>query len=653
MAKEALKTKKKTTEASWLSVPYRHLGTMIAIVGTVLYLQTVAFDYTQDDSIVITDNMYTTKGFSGIAGLFGHDTFYGYFKDESKLRLVSGGRYRPLTPAMFAIEYAIAGPKPWLSHLINALSYGLLCWLLFGFTKTLLGARLAINTATHSATIAALLFAVHPIHTEAVANIKGRDEIVAAIGAVLGLWLTLRSMKEEKATMLRIGAFAAFFLGMLAKENVITMLAVVPLTLWWHGKTPKVNWLQSMWPIVVASVLFIVIRGAITGLDPGEPPKELMNNPFLKIENNLYVPFSAAEKTATITYIMGKYVQLLVFPFPLTHDYYPREIEIQNWTKPLVWASFLFWLGMLYAVIKGWKSRTWLAYGIIFYCATMSITSNIIFPVGTNMSERFAFLPSIGFVIPIAVLIARWLEGASRKNVTSALLAVLILLGGWTLIRSRVWKDNNTLFTSDIRPNTRSAKLLNAAGGNILTQSEKEKDPAKKRAMMIEAQGYLARALEIHPNYKLSYLLLGNSYFHLGDYENAIKYFRHVLSLDANYSEGRRNLGVALRDYGKFQGEKNNNLSSAISLLEEAVTYLPNDFETYHLLGVAYGHAGNAAKAVEYFKKEIELAPENASGYFNLGGAYRKMGDEENAKKSFDQARAIDPNLPQFKNQQQ
>ena len=82
---------------------------MFALLGTLLYFQTVTFEYTQDDAIVISDNMFTTKGVSGIPGLLSHDTFYGYFKDENKTRLVSGGRYRPLTPVMFAIEYEIAG----------------------------------------------------------------------------------------------------------------------------------------------------------------------------------------------------------------------------------------------------------------------------------------------------------------------------------------------------------------------------------------------------------------------------------------------------------------------------------------------------------------------------------------------------------------
>lgn len=650
VAKESKKNKKTHGIQTLYGLPVRSLGLLFGLLGLVLYLQTVTFEYTQDDAIVINENMFTTAGVKGIPGLFKYDTFYGYFKDMSKTKLVSGGRYRPLTPAMFAVEYGLVGNKPWLSHFINAVCYGLLCWILFGFLLTLFGSRLSNDTALQAAFFSTLLFALHPIHTEAVANIKGRDEIVAAIGAVGGLWLMLRSIDHPKMIWLQLAAAFAFLAGMLSKENVITMMAIAPITLMWFGKGQKINWMGSLWPILTASLLFILIRASVTGISAGDPPKELMNNPFLKVENSNYIPFNAGEKSATIVYTMGKYVQLLLAPYPLTHDYYPRHIEIQTWGKPMVLLYFLAWLGLLYVVIKGWKPRTWWAYGIIFYVCTMSITSNIVFPIGTNMSERFAFLPSVGFAIIAGYAITSGLNSSFRKIILPISVVLLSALGVWTLVRSRVWKDNSTLFQTDIHTSTRSAKLLNAVGGDLVTRAEDEKDEAYQKQMLTDAQGYLKRALEIHPNYKLSYLLLGNSYFHLGDYENAIAHFRHVLKMDPGYGEGKRNLGVALRDYGKIQGEKNNNLTGAISLLEEAVTYLPNDYETYHLLGVAYGQKGDTQKAIMYFRKEIELAPKNATAYYNLGVALRQSGDLQGAAQSFETAKSIDPNLPQLKN---
>jgi hypothetical protein len=154
---------------------------------------------------------------------------------------------------------------------------------------------------------------------------------------------------------LRIGA-AVDFAGLLAKENVITLLAIAPVTLWWYKKNPSVKWASTLWPIVISCVVFILIRGAVTGLSPGKPPMELMNNPFLKIENNNYVPFSSAEKSATIVYTMGKYVQLLFVPYPQTHDYYPRHIEIQI-GQALCGLILLAWCFFLYLVIKDGRTE--------------------------------------------------------------------------------------------------------------------------------------------------------------------------------------------------------------------------------------------------------------------------------------------------------
>ena len=257
MAKTGKKLKKSALPDTWLGIQAEKLGLLIAAAGMVIYLQTITFQYTQDDAIVINENMFTTQGMKGIPGLFKYDTFYGYFKDLSKTKLVSGGRYRPLTPAMFAVEYDIAGLKPWFSHFMNALYYGLLCWLLFGFLRELLTPRLTGPVALQIAAIGTLIFAFHPIHTEVVANIKGRDEIIAAIGAIGGLWLMLKASRDVQPLFYQGAALIVFLAGMLAKENVITMLAVAPLTLWWFQKNTNVQWLKNLWPVITATLLFL------------------------------------------------------------------------------------------------------------------------------------------------------------------------------------------------------------------------------------------------------------------------------------------------------------------------------------------------------------------------------------------------------------
>jgi hypothetical protein len=123
-----------------------------------------------------------------------------------------------------------------------------------------------------------------------------------------------------------------------------------------------------------------------------------MNNPFLKIEGSQWVPFASAEKFATIFYTLWKYVQLLFVPHPLTHDYYPRQIGMITFSNPVALLSLVFYSGLLWYAIRGVKRRNPLAFGIWLYLLPLGIVSNFIFPIGTNMGERFVFMPSAGFL---------------------------------------------------------------------------------------------------------------------------------------------------------------------------------------------------------------------------------------------------------------
>ena len=163
---------------------------IVFVFACLLYSNTITHDYTQDDAIVIYDNMFTQDGVSGISGLLSNDTFYGFFKKDGKANLVAGGRYRPLTPIMFAIEHQIFGNNSTIGHLLNILWYAFLCMMIYKLLVLMLNPIFENKKGFYIfALMAACLFAAHPLHTEVVANIKGRDEIMSMLGAVLALSL--------------------------------------------------------------------------------------------------------------------------------------------------------------------------------------------------------------------------------------------------------------------------------------------------------------------------------------------------------------------------------------------------------------------------------------------------------------------------------
>lgn len=654
MTKKKQKIKKRTTTtqitpsttSSWLTNTRLHKW-VIFTLACLLYANTLTHDYTQDDAIVIYDNMFTTKGFEGIPGILKYDTFYGFFKTEGKAKLVAGGRYRPLTLVMFAVEVGLFGENPFVSHLISVLLYGLLGVVLYMVLLKLFDFKEFISYPSTIALLTALLFVAHPVHTEVVANIKGRDEIMTLLGSLVALFFSLKAFKQS-SFIWNILAAITFFLALMAKENAITFLAIVPLSyfIFTDAKWGKIAF-QTI-PFLLAALLFLAIRGAVLeGNFGGNVSMELMNNPFIKIEGNRWLLFTFSEKMATITYTLGKYLQLLFFPHPLTHDYYPRHVDLMSWSNWKVILSVLAHIGLGVYALWGLLKKKPISYAILFYLITLTIVSNIVFPIGTNMAERFIFMPSVGFCLAISFLFSRFL----KKETTSfpiPLAIVGIIIAAFsikTVTRNFVWKDNFTLFTTDIEVSKNSAKLRNSVGGDLTRVALEQKDDSIKKGMLQEAVIHLKEAIRIHPTYKNAYLLLGNAQYHLADYINAEKNYSTALRFDPNYQEAFKNLAFTHRQLGQHYGENVGDLQKAIQYLNKAYQALPDDFETNRLLGVAYGISQNEAKAIEYFTKCTELRPKNAMAWLNLGNAYANAGNMEKGLELQRKAQSIDPNV--------
>jgi len=659
--KKATSTREKTTRRrsgiahlpGWMLDRRLHALLLFAF-SFLLYANTLTHGYAQDDAIVITENMFTTEGVSGIPGILKYDTFYGFFKDPAKASLVAGGRYRPLSLVFFAIEVELFGVNPFVGHLFNVLLFGFTVLVLYWLLLQLFRPERDRGYAYFVALTGALLFAAHPLHTEVVANIKGRDEILALLGSLGALSLSLKGFRCRHWGW-SAAAGVVFLLALFSKENAITFLALVPLAYYFFTAASAGAIFRQTLPFLLAAGLFLVVRGSILGWQLSDPVAEMLNNPFIKVEAGRYVPFTTAEKLATVTYTLGKYVQLLLFPHPLTHDYYPRQVGVMQWGDWRVLLSCLGYLGLIAWAIRGFFRKDPVAFGILYFLATLSIVSNLFFPVGTHMSERFAYMPSVGYALVLAVLLyrlARWRapDGVLREfrqlYPALGLAAVLVLLyGALTVLRNPAWKDNYTLFSTDVAVSVNSAKLQNAVGGELIAQATLPENEQRQDRMLGEAVEHLQRAINIHPNYKNAHLLLGNAYYHLDQWDQAISSYQRALQLDGSYQEAAGNLAITYRDAGRYYGEQQGDLARALQYLQQAYRLEPNDYETVRLLGVAYGIRGNATRAVEFFEKALELDPDNPDALYNLGSAYYNAGEAGKGQYYHQRAKEIDPEV--------
>lgn len=463
-----------------------------------LYGASISYEYVLDDKIVLSENNYVKQGLSGIKDIFTTESFTGFLGEQKDL--VVGARYRPLSLAMFAMEYEFFGLNPKVSHFLNILLYGLTGVLLYKLFLLLLKNRprrwyLGIPF------VAAFLFVLHPIHTEVVANIKSRDEILSLLFALLTLYYSYKYVITKKRVYVLLSP-VVFLLALLAKENAITFLAVVPLTLFCFSKASFRRILFALSPLILSAAAFVFIRYEVVGylLDSGKQVTGLMNNPFLGT--------TGPEKFATIVYTLGMYLKLLVFPHPLTHDYYPYQVPIMNWGQIGVIVSMVIYVVMAFYALFKLKKRTITIWSILFFIATLSIVSNLFFPIGTFMNERFIYMPSVAFVLLISYWILEWLPKRFKNKpklanglMTGLVLALVIGYSYKTFERVPAWENTMTLNRAASKVSVNSARANQFMAYALYVQATETTDRDEKMKLLDEATYFVDRALKIHPRY--------------------------------------------------------------------------------------------------------------------------------------------------------
>lgn len=593
----------------------------------VLYANTLRHDYTLDDAIVITDNMFTQKGFAGIKDILTHDTFLGFFKQEKSL--VAGGRYRPLSLVTFAIEWQFFGKNPAASHFFNILFYALTGIMIYILLKRLLLLQQTkYSYLTHLPFLAALVFIALPVHTEAVANIKGRDEILSMLFSLIASNLIIKYLDEGKRiTTLLLGAFC-LLLGLLSKENAITFFAVIPMMIWFFRKATLKDYVPVMVSVAAASGIFLILRQSFTNTAISQEVTELMNNPFYGM--------TVAQKYATIIFTFGKYLWLIIFPVTLSHDYYPYQITIHDFSSIGTIISLLLCAAGLLIALLQFGKKTLLSFCILFFALTFSVVSNLVFPVGTFMSERFVFMPSLAYSILLAYLIEqiplyKFNTFPFSKAVVSPKVAaesffrtryiqviLVLVLGAYsvrTILRNPAWKDNFTLFLTDINNSPNSAKLNNAAGGELIAQSDKDTSQEEKMKKINRAIPYLQKAIQIYPKYNNAYLLLGNAHLKGDrDFEKAFDAYKHALLINPDYGDALQNMGVLLNNW--------TDVPKKVAALKDFIKEQPNNPRLYSLLGTVYNDTGELDSAIIVYRKEIQVNANSSDAYNQIGAIY-------------------------------
>ena len=645
------------------NVSYYAVVTVI-ILCFFCYGNTLSLKYAYDDLVVITGNSFTKQGFHGIGDILSTDSFTGYFgKDQT---MVSGGRYRPLSLVTFALEYQFFGENPLISHLINVFLYILTCILiLFLLKKLALSGGFIMDREvwyTSAPLLITLLFVTHPIHTEVVSNIKSRDEILAFLFCLLTLHGSLKVIEEKKGGWsFAIGT--CFFMALLSKEISRTFLLIVPLTINFFTKHGIKRCMRYLIPMLVATVVFLLIRQSVVGHTSHLLQNDLMNNPFVEM--------TFLQRYATILYTLGLYVKLLIYPHPLTSDYYPYHIPIIN---PSDWQAILslaVYILMISYIIVKFRKKDLAAYCFLYFLITISIVSNFFFPVGAFLCERFLFIPSLAYCILLASgfiwitrssSVLKGVIGIQRTVLPVLMLLTLTLYVMKTVSRNADWYDSYTLFTTDVRVSQNSAKGNEVAGEYIMQKAGLEKDKAVRDSMLRRSIAYQQKAIRIYPKQIVALFNLAAAYYQYNqDYDTILVLYKTILryvpefqqvytffdNLMGKYDniDHKIQLYYDLLQLNPRRFDVNMNLGllylagkqdavNALPYLEKAETAKPSDFEAQKILGTAYAYLGRWNESLVHLEKAEKIKPGDVELEKNLTIVNHNMRVLEKSRQS-------------------
>lgn len=573
---------------------------IIALVASLLYGNTLFNSYALDDGMVILENKFVLKGVSGIPDILAHDSFYGAIGDSKNL---SGGRYRPLSLIAFATEISLFGNNAVIHHLFSIIFYLLTAVVLLLFLRDFIFRQHPVAAFT-----AALLFTIHPIHTEAVANIKSRDEIFSLLFLLLTLYFLLHYVTASKKQRHALLAVFCYGLALLSKENGIIFVAIIPVTLWFFAEKPLAFIVKQSIPFWVIATLYLLMRFAVLPVNHKEIT-EVMDNP--------YVLATTCEKYATIFLVLLRYLQLLLWPHPLTYDYSFRQVAYVNFSSPLVWLSCCLHLLMVAWVISGLRKKDVIGWCLLFYLLGIFIVSNLLINIGAPMAERFLFQATVPFSIVLAETGRRiWLRWktneAIRLSVSAVLLLPVLAFSSYaTITRNADWQSNETLFLHDVKISSNSARANTYAGVSLIKLCDSAANDTVKRKYARQAIDYFKIAESIKKNYITTLLNMGVAYSRLDSADAAEEAWSRARIVDPSNS----NFIV----YDKYLGE------------------------TYYQQGMQAANKNELAKCIIYLQKAVKYTPGNANAWYNLGGAFYTTGQLDQAKLCWQQTLKLNP----------
>jgi len=441
----------------------------IANVALLVYCNSLHGEFVLDNALVILRD----KRLQGLNWENLHQIFVqNYWAPNFPSNL-----YRPLTTYTYALNWAgfTSQPPVFGFHLVNLVLHALNAGLVLIIARRLSG-------RAWFAAIAALIFAVHPVETESVSNIVGRADELATFWILCGFWCYLRSAATGGWARFGwlVGVGLAAFPAVFSKETGFLLLGIIflyDLLFRWPaltgaffarlGTAAYEFGLKGYTAVVPAIATFLLVWQHYI-LDPSPLSGEIF------IDNPIARPPTWLSGELTACKVLGRYLELLVYPRTLSMDYSFNQIPLYGMDST-PWEDAQCWIGFgVVVVLLGmafWfrRRQPLFTFGVLFFFGTIALTANVFFPIGSIMGERFLYLPSIGFCF-VASLALCLLGGTMAVDATrpgtwrgpATLAIAALLLAGYgvrTYARNRDWATDLAMWQSAVESAPNSFKV--------------------------------------------------------------------------------------------------------------------------------------------------------------------------------------------------
>ena len=583
---------------------------LVTVLAALVYANTIPNGFAYDDHHIVANNeaiqSLETLPRAVVSpywpGIYGRDN----------------GLWRPTTQLIFGLQWIVSDGSSWLFHLTNLVGHAAVTALVLLLLAELM--------SLPGALVGALVFAVHPVHVEAVANIVGMGEVVSAMCFLTACLVHVRGPTETSwRRAAAIGLLYATAFG--AKEGAVTLPGIVFL-LDAARRDLSVKdvprYLAERWRVYVALVagatVMFVARWEILGTI-AEPLGPLGADLLLEIP-----------RIWTVSEVWGNYVRLWVFPMDLSADYAPNVIPISLGWGPSNLVGITLALGVLALALVAWRrgvmavgraSARVAGFGVVWFMITVSPVSNVFFLAGVLLAERTLYLPSVGLAAATGWMLIRFWQARPRGALV-AIMVILVLASVRTWTRNPTWKDNesvwNTLvadypysgraqwilgdafmnrgLTSDALRSYRAAVDLLDSHYQIITDVGQT---LMNKELYQSAEGLLRHAWRREPSFALAPGLLAEIYSIWGELDRAERLSRVALTIDDRDPLRPNIITWSLASRGRFEEAE---------LLRQATIErfgLQNFWQQWVTLGYLNAHAGDSAGVQMAFDAALAL----------------------------------------------